>query len=154
MIALITAVNECASIAIERLSRAGTEKPEVSLLIGGRGSAQDIVHHDEALARFDLKNNAPGTNQAPKHPPIFALQGCRVARNGSRLISLSAMLTRCRSLGGNPRTALPAALLSAKSQFTLEVFEADILSASTFPATALDRVNLVGLSLVDRDYTF
>src|ERR1700730_4709377 len=80
MIALITAVNECASIAIERLSRAGTEKPEVSLLIGGRGSAQDIVHHDEALARFDLKNNAPGTNTAPKQPPIFALQGRRVAR--------------------------------------------------------------------------
>ena len=74
--------------------------------------------------------------------------------NGSRLISLSAMLTRCRSLRANPRTALPAALLSAKSQFTLEIFEADKLPASKFLATALDRVDLIGLSVVDRNYTF
>src|ERR1700737_4109770 len=87
----------------------------------------------------------------PRYSPFKAVVS---PENGSPLLCLGGMLTGCRSLGGNPRTAPPAALLSAKPQFTLEVFEADILSASKFPATALDRVNLVGLSLVDRDYTF
>src|SRR6266446_3115531 len=85
----------------------------------------------------------------PRYSPFRAVTS---PENGSPFMAFSAALTRLRSFAGIERNERSATLLSAKSQFTLQVFEPDKLAAGKIRPAAFDRLDFIALCIIDRQH--
>jgi hypothetical protein len=99
------------------------------------GLTAKMIRHDPTRRRY-----------RPRYSPR---KSATSPDRGSLFISFSTRLIRSRSRAGSDRTARWTALASSKSQFMLEVFEADTLAALQFLLGAAHRLDFLRQRILD-----